>query len=140
MLRLNLVTPSKRLLTDLPVEEVFVPAYMGELNILPGHAALMTTLGTGILRYRRSEETDVNHVAVSWGYLEVANNVVTVLAETAETPEEIDVDRAKQAQQKAQAALGDAGTGIDDIQKYTAKLERSLIRQQVAAGVSTEAR
>ena len=52
MFTLNLVTPEKKLVTDLEVEEVIVPGFKGQLDILPGHAPLMTTLGTGVLRYR----------------------------------------------------------------------------------------
>ena len=50
MFSLTLVTPEKKLLTDVEIEEIIVPAFRGELNILPGHAPLMSTLGIGLLR------------------------------------------------------------------------------------------
>ncbi len=93
-LMLTLVTPEKKLLTDVEVEEVFVPGFRGELNILPGHAPLMTTLSTGVMRYRLKGSTELKSVVVSWGYCEVNPNGVLILAETAERAEEIDQDRA----------------------------------------------
>jgi F-type H+-transporting ATPase subunit epsilon len=105
MLKLNLVTPIKKLVTELEVDEVFVPAYKGELNILPGHAALVTTLSTGIMKYRAKGSSRLVHAAISWGYCEVFNDVVTVLAETAETADEIDMGRAEDALRRANQAL-----------------------------------
>src|SRR5262245_37349157 len=105
MLKLNLVTPTKKLVTDLEVDEVFVPAYRGELNILPGHTALVTTLSTGILKYRAAGSSTVRPVAISWGYCEVFNEEVTVLAETAEMADEIDIQRAEDAYRRANQVL-----------------------------------
>src|SRR5688572_3427338 len=92
--KLTLVTPEKKLLSDVEIEEVFVPGFRGVLNILPGHAPLVTTLETGILRYRLKGQTELKPVAVSWGYCEVSPRGVTVMAETAERPDEIDEERA----------------------------------------------
>lgn len=95
MLKLTLVTPSKKLVTDTEVEEVFVPAFRGELNILPGHAALVTSLGSGILKYRLKGENRLHAVAISWGYCEVADDNVSVLADSADLAEEIDANLEK---------------------------------------------
>ncbi|MCB0350581.1 MAG: ATP synthase F1 subunit epsilon, partial [Bdellovibrionales bacterium] len=93
MFTLTLVTPQKKLLTDVEIEEVIVPAFRGQLNILPGHAPLMTTLTAGTLKVRRKGETAFKSAAISWGYCEVSSNGVNVLADTAEWPEEIDKKR-----------------------------------------------
>lgn len=93
-LKLTLVTPEKKLLAEAEVEEIFVPGYRGELNILPGHAPLMTTLSTGIVKYRLKSTSELKSVIVSWGYCEVNPQGVVVLAETAERPEDIDEERA----------------------------------------------
>lgn len=140
MLRLNLVTPTKKLLTDLPIEEVFVPAFRGELNILTGHAALMTTLTTGVLRFRRSAESELEPVAISWGYLEVANDRVTVLAETAETAKEIDIERAREALKASEKALGSTDLNPEDVSRHQAKLQRAIIRLEISGGVNPEGR
>jgi F-type H+-transporting ATPase subunit epsilon len=128
MLRLSLVTPSKKLLTDVEVESVFVPAYRGELNVLEGHAPLMSTLDTGILRYKLPSESKYTAVAISWGYLEVSKDRVTVLAETAETAEEIDLDRARTSKSKAEKALLSADLGQHDFQKQQLRLQRAVVR------------
>jgi F-type H+-transporting ATPase subunit epsilon len=132
MLKLNLVTPQKKLVTDFEVDEVFVPAYRGELNILPGHAALVTTLSTGILRYRPKGASSLKHAAISWGYCEVYNDEVTILAETAETPEEIDLDRARTALDRANQGLTAREATPEEIEKLQNKLDRSVTRLEVA--------
>jgi len=67
MFKLNLVTPDKKIVTDQELDEVTLPAYAGELNILPGHAPLMTTLTAGALKYKlKGQESE--ELAVSWGY------------------------------------------------------------------------
>lgn len=113
-MKLTLVTPQKKMLTDVEIDELIVPADRGELDILPGHASLMTTLRAGILRVRMKGKTDFRSAAISWGYLEVSPTNVTVLADTAEWPEEIDKPRAEEQYRKAMTRLQDAGLAPDD--------------------------
>lgn len=131
MFILNLVTPEKKLVAGAEIEEVFVPAYRGELNILPGHAPLMTTLATGVLRYRLKGESTVHPVAISWGYCQVSPNGVNILAETAERPEEIDRTRASSAQSKAEQRLTASDLTEADLAKYQNKMDRARVRQEV---------
>lgn len=131
MLTLSLVTPAKKILTDVEIGEVFVPTAQGELNILEGHASLMALLDVGVLRYKLAGKSTLEQVVISWGYLEVANNHVTVLAETAETVDMIDVGRAEEALKRAQKALLGADLEQHQFQKYQLKLERAMIRVQV---------
>ena len=139
MLTLSLVTPSKKFLTDAAVEEVFVPAYSGELNILEGHAPLMSTLDTGVLKYRLKGETTWHSVALSWGYLEVSRDRVTVLAETAEAANTIDLDRAKTAKERAEKALLGADMEQHEFRKQQLKLQRAVLRIDLYEEATTAA-
>lgn len=133
MLKLSLVTPSKKILFDQPVDEVFVPAARGELNILTGHSPLVSTLSTGLVKYRLQGEKELNSVIVSWGFLEVLDNNVSILAETAERPEEVDVERAKAALAKATEKILAADLEQHQFQKYQLKVQRATIRMQQAS-------
>lgn len=128
--KLSIVTPVRSLLDRAEVEEVFVPAHRGELNILPGHAPLISTLGEGVLKYRLKE--DEQAVAISWGYLEVSPGEVSILAETAELKEDIDLQRAEKALEKADEFLNREATRPEDIEKYHRKRRRAQARITVA--------
>jgi F-type H+-transporting ATPase subunit epsilon len=134
-LKLTLVTPEKKLLAEAEVEEIFVPGYRGELNILPGHAPLMTTLSTGVVKYRLKGQTELKPIIVSWGYCEVNPNGVVVLAETAERPEDIDQDRALAAWKLASEQLDSGSLDPDAAEKYRRKKERADLRKSVANNV-----
>jgi|SRR5690606_24285507 len=127
---LTVVTPEKKLVTDVEVEDVFVPAERGELNVLPGHAALMTTLTTGVVRFKRKGSSLLESIVVSWGYCEIAGNSVNILAETAEAPAEIDLERAELSFKNAEKALGESGG--DELEKYRLKRERAMVSISVA--------
>lgn len=130
MFTLTLVTPEKKLVAGAEIEEVFVPAFKGELNILPGHAPLMTTLETGDLRYRLKGESKLNHVAISWGYCQVNPQGVNILAETAERPEDIDVARADQTLKASEEKMMAEATP-EDLEKYRKKIARATVRKEV---------
>src|SRR6478736_7539218 len=98
-LQLEIVTP-ERLVEKDTVSEVQIPGKNGYLGILPGHAPLITELSVGEMTYR--ENSTEQHLAVAWGFAEVLPNKVTILAETAERPSEIEVDRARKAKQRAE--------------------------------------
>lgn len=128
-LQLEVVTPERRLLSE-QVDSVTVPGRGGELGILPGHAALISELQTGVLSYDEDGTTFQLHV--SGGFVEVSGDRVSVLAEVAERPEEIDADRARRAREIAEKRLsGQSGTEID-IDRAQAKLMRNLTRLQLA--------
>lgn len=131
MLKVTLVTPEKRLFTNRDVKDIFVPGFEGELNILEGHAAFMTTLETGILRLVDAEGLSESFV-VSWGYCEVNNDHINILAETAESGQELDVDRAENAYKRSQQKLEEAGLSVTDIEKYHKKLKRANLRFKIA--------
>ena len=128
-LKLEMVTPYKRVLS-VEVDEVTAPGTMGEFGILPGHTPMLTTLKIGELSYRNGGETF--HLAVNWGYVEVEAEKVTVLVETAEPADEIDLERAKAALGRAEKALKELSQEDKDFRVMEAALERALIRIQVA--------
>lgn len=135
---LTLVTPVKKFLEDVEVSEVLIPGYVGELNILPGHAPLMTTLNPGILKYKPSNSSEYKSVSISWGYCEVGPKGVTILAETAELPEEINIKRAEDTKVKSERALLTHEISLDDIYKHQMKIRRSLVRMEVAKSKVTD--
>lgn len=129
-LKLELVTPYKRVLSE-EVDEVTAPGTIGEFGVLPDHSPLLTTLKVGELTYKKEGQTF--HVAVNWGYVEVEDNVMTVLVETAEPADQIDVERAKAAIGRAEEALKKLTSDDKDFKIMEAALERALIRVQVAS-------
>ena len=128
-LKLEMVTPYKRVLSE-EVDELAAPGTLGELGILPGHTPLLTTLKVGELTYKKDGETF--HVAVNWGYVEVEDETVTVLVETAEQADQIDLERAKAALGRAEEALKTLSSEEKDFKIMEAALERAVIRIQVA--------
>lgn len=131
MLKLTLVTPIKKMLTEVEVEEVYIPAYKGELNILPGHSPLVTTLGAGVLKYKLRGSPTLEVAAVSWGYCEVFDNQVNVLAENAEMPQEIDVERAEEALKQATQVINTA-SDIQQIEDEQNRLIKAQVRLEAA--------
>lgn len=128
-IELVIVTPERQLLRE-SVVEVVLPGADGELGILPGHAPLITELGIGELRCRSTGSKDEVHLAIIRGFAEVLQERVTVLAETAELAEEIDVERARQALERARARIAASDANID-WDRASAALERALIRIKV---------
>ena len=128
-LKLEMVTPDKRVLSE-DVDEIAVPGTLGEIGILPGHTPLLTTLKVGELSYKKDGETF--YVAVNWGYVEVEEEKVIVLVETAELADQIDLERAKAALGRAEDALKKLSPEEREFKIMEAALERAVIRIQVA--------
>jgi F-type H+-transporting ATPase subunit epsilon len=129
-IELIVVTPERQLLRE-TVVEVTIPGLDGELGILPGHAPLITELGIGELHYRTTTASQPILLAVLRGFAEVLPDRVTILAETAERAEEIDVARAEAAKARAEQRLSSHDANID-WDRATISLQRALIRIQVA--------
>jgi F-type H+-transporting ATPase subunit epsilon len=131
-IELVIVTPERQLLRD-TVVEVTLPGADGCLGVLPGHAPLITELGIGELTYRSKGASEGGHLAILSGFAEVLGDRVTVLAETAERPEEINVARAEEARKRAEQRLVAASSDPNiDWGRAAIALQRSLIRIQVA--------
>jgi len=128
-LQLEVVTPERRVLAE-SVNSVTVPGRGGEMQILPGHAALISELQTGVLSYNEDGTTFQLHV--SGGFVEVNDDRVAVLAEVAERPEEIDAARARLTREHTEKELSSWSGTEEDFEKVRAKLERSMVRLQLA--------
>ena len=127
-LLLEVVTPEKLLLSQ-EVDEVIAPGSEGEFGVLPGHTYFISTLKIGELRYRVADKTDF--MSVLWGYAEVTPTRVTILAEIAEKAEDIDVERAQAAVEKAQKRL-EVGGLPSDLKEAQISLEKARLRQKIA--------
>ena len=101
-IRLELVTPERLVLSE-DVDEVIIPGYEGEFGVLPEHTLYLSIVNIGVLRYRKG--TEWYKVALGGGFAEVTPERVVVLADTAERAEEIDLERARRAKERAEAAL-----------------------------------
>jgi F-type H+-transporting ATPase subunit epsilon len=131
MIRLEIVTPERRIL-DETVDMVTIPTASGEVGILPNHAPLISGLKSGILSYTQGSVT--TKMVVSGGFVEVGTNSVSVLADMAESSDEINIEQAKLDQTAAEKVLGSWSGSEDDLAIEQAKLERSQARLQLAAG------
>ena len=128
-LRLEVVTAERVVYAD-DVDMVVAPGLEGALGILPRHAPLMSVLGVGELRVTKGgREEDV--LAVGGGFLEVLDDRVTVLADSAERSDEIDIARAEEAERRAQQARAERGPAAVD-----ASLENALRRSRVRLNVA----
>ena len=129
LLQLEIVTPEKKVV-EARAEEVQIPGKNGYLGILPGHAPLITELSVGEIIYR--ENSTQQRLAVAWGFAEVLPDKVTILAETAERPSEIDVARAREAKLRAEQRLASGDPNVDFARALDA-LHRAEARLDVAA-------
>ena len=132
-IRIRLVTPS-RLLLDEEVDEVTAPGALGEFGVLPNHISFLTLLEIGVMNYKQGAGTV--HLALGGGYAEVLDNVMTVLADAAEYADEIDVERARRAKERAEETMEKLNRDDKEFLVAEAALRRALVRMQVAARAS----
>ncbi|MFZ5625977.1 MAG: F0F1 ATP synthase subunit epsilon [Bacillota bacterium] len=130
-IKLEVVTPDRKVVSE-EVEMVVAPAAEGYLGILANHAPLITSLQIGILKYTAGGQEQ--KLAISGGFLEVKDNRAVVLAEAAERPEEIDVQRALAAKERAERRLAERSADIDMVRAEVA-LKRALNRLKVAGKI-----
>lgn len=128
-IKLDIVTPD-RLVVSESVDEIQIPGQEGYLGVLPGHAPLLSELMVGEISYRQGAHT--SYLAVTWGYAEVLPDKVTILAETSERAEEIDVERALDAKGRAEKRLAKVNDPDIDFKRAQISLQRALNRLQVA--------
>jgi F-type H+-transporting ATPase subunit epsilon len=137
-LTLEIVTPDRALIRE-EVDEVVVPGTEGYLGVLPGHTPLLSSLKVGELWYRQGQEK--HYLAIAFGFVEVLPDRVTVLADIGERAQEIDIQRAERAKQRAEHRLAQAqphlSAGDLDVERARIALLKSLIRLQVASRART---
>ena len=129
-LLLEIVTPERLAYSD-TVDAVVLPGSEGELGVLPHHAPLLTMLGVGELRIRKSGAEE--SFAIVGGFLQVRPDRVVVMAETADLASDIDLEKAQEARREAERALDTAGpTDAVDLAAARAQLQQALLRIRVA--------
>jgi F-type H+-transporting ATPase subunit epsilon len=130
-LKLIVVTPERKVVED-DADEVQLPGELGYLGILPGHAPLITLLKTGVLSYRNAGAE--KSLAISAGFAEISSDTVSVLADLAEGPQQIDAAAAERERVQAEEELKTAS--IDTMEAIRGRLELAFARLAVARGAA----
>jgi F-type H+-transporting ATPase subunit epsilon len=130
-IRLELVTPERLLLSE-EVDEVVLPGYEGEFGVLPGHTQFLAILNIGMMWNRKGSA--MIKIALGGGFAEVNQDRVVVMADTAERADEIDVERARLARDRAEALLKELSLDDETYAKAYAELQRALVRMAAAGG------
>jgi F-type H+-transporting ATPase subunit epsilon len=128
VMTLEVVTP-ERVSLKVEINSLVAPATEGPLGVLYNHAPLITGLEPGVLKYRQGEKVFI--LAVGSGFMEIADNLITVLVDTAEKPEEIDVERALAAKERAEKRLLEQNPSLD-VHRAELALHRALARLKAA--------
>ncbi|QOR33777.1 F0F1 ATP synthase subunit epsilon [Clostridium sp. 'deep sea'] len=124
-IKLDIVTPQRTVYSK-EINMVIAKAKSGELGIMPGHTPILATLQAGVMRVKVNDSSH-DLIAVSGGFLEVSTEQITVLARTAELQSEIDINRAKEAKERAEKRLKDTSDKIDHT-RAKAALDRAMAR------------
>ena len=123
--KLHLVVVTReRKIVEADVDEVILPAYDGEIGVLPGHTPLLAMLKVGIMRYRSGGKT--SSLVLTWGFAEVLPERVIVMAETARLPAEIDAAAAEQSRREAEKEMADLSSHDPEFAVVEARLEESV--------------
>ncbi|GLB47075.1 ATP synthase epsilon chain [Philodulcilactobacillus myokoensis] len=133
VLTVSIVTPDGKVYEQKAASLVIVTTKSGQLGIMPNHVPVIASLEVDEVRVNHDNATD--EVAVNGGFIEFSDNAVTIVADSAENKNDIDVDRAKRAQQRAQNVIQKAKNAHDDkaIQRSEVALRRALNRIKVAS-------
>lgn len=124
-LKLTLVTPLKKILEGVEVTEIKVPADKGQLTIYPEHSPLVTTLDTGVLSYIEKGSSEIKKAAITWGYCEVVNGEVILLAEEAETVDQIDVGAVRKIKEDVERKLASNSLSPEEIKEAQEQLNKA---------------
>lgn len=134
---LSIITPERVILKGVETDAVVAPVVDGAMGILHNHAPMVANLRIGLLRYK--ENGSFKRVAVGGGFMELSHNRITVLADTAELSEMIDVLRAQEARDRAEKRLRDRAANIDRARAESA-LHRAMTRLRAAGAVEGQQR
>ena len=124
-LKVDIVTAERLVYSEEDVDRLIVPGVEGELGLLPRHAPLLTMIQPGVLRVVKQD--DEVEMAITGGFIEIRDDRVTILADSAERAEDIDQDRAEEARLRAEERLEKHGSE-EDLVRAEASLRRALIR------------
>jgi F-type H+-transporting ATPase subunit epsilon len=131
MLRLEIVTPERKVLSE-TVDMVTIPTASGEIGVLPNHAPLISSLKPGILTYTHGSVS--GKLVIASGFVEINDNKVSVLADIAETADEIDVEKARLQKEELERLLSKWSGSEEDFEKEKEKLDCAQARLQLATG------
>ncbi len=129
-LKLSVVTPERSILKETPVESLVLPGAVGQFNVLPGHTNFVTTLSHGVFGYRVSGEWEI--AFLSGGFTQVFGGDVTVLAETVEMAQELDLAKAEAEVTSLTTKLKAAKAGTDEYTVLALALDQSSSRVRAA--------
>jgi F-type H+-transporting ATPase subunit epsilon len=130
-MKLNLLTPERKAVFDTEITAVTIPAYSGEMTILDGHSPLITTLGTGIIKYKVAGEDTAKQALISWGYCEVVPGAVNVLAEFMQTKDEVISDTAKKQIADAEQKLTKQNLTDDEFENTINDIQKARVGLQL---------
>lgn len=129
----DVLTPEKVVAKGIPGESLLIPTEKGQINVLPEHTHLITKLGTGIITVFAGADDQDKEFSVTHGICKILNDRVTIMSHTSEEKNDIDVDRAKRALERANDKLNNDGQLSDDeIVKFQRKAERAKLRIQLS--------
>lgn len=131
LLTLQVVTPERTLIDRLEIKALVAPGSNGSLGILPDHAPLLTSLEIGVVKFKPAGSDRYEKMAISGGFLEVSENRAVILVDAAERAADIDVLRARQAKERAEARLRERSALVDTVRAELA-LRRATNRLRVA--------
>jgi len=134
LLHLEVITPERVVVSE-EVDMVEAPGALGEFGVLPGHITFLTSIVPGEVHYMTGNET--HYLATSGGFAEVVSDKVTFLLQTAEFAHEIDVDRAKRAKERAEAALEGLSSDDKEYRLFELALLRAIARISTASKLSS---
>jgi len=130
-IQLEVVTPEKAVVNE-AVKTVVAPGVLGEFGVLIGHTPFLTAIKTGMVRYIDTAGKE-NYLFVSGGFAEALPDKLTILAESAEKREDIDIERAKASMRRAESRLAEKESkGHIDRTRAKAALDRAMVRVKVA--------
>ena len=131
---LQIVTP-ERMLVHEPVDELMIPGVQGNFGVLPGHTPLLAALSVGELWYRKGQEK--TYLFVVHGFAEVLPDRVSILAQLAERPEEIDADRAEKARDRAARRMGEKTEAEVDYERARLAQMKAVARLEISGRVAS---
>lgn len=131
ILKFKVITP-ERIVLEKEVDQVTIPTAAGEVTILPDHIPYLSVVRPGVIMTRSKKETE--YLATSGGFLEFHDNELTILADTAERADEIDLERAEEARKRAEEMKKNQRMHSDEEQfaNVVSSIEKQLVRIRVA--------
>ena len=127
---LSVVTPERAILKETPVESIVLPGTMGQFNVLPGHTNFLTSLRYGVFGYRVKGEWQI--AFLSGGFTQIFDGKVTVLAETVEMAQELDLAKAEMELQTIQSKLKSTKAGTPEYSALSLEAEHARSKMRAA--------